>query len=155
MTFTKTVLTLALALGSTLTLAQEAAQPPQAAASAYVPKPWVYKTPKLNKAQVDALLAKPEKLLILDVRRPDEIAKWGGFQAYLNVQLEDLPHAVAFIPRDRVILPVSIRANRGGDAGDLLTALGFKVAGATGTEDYREAGGKIYKVEPPAAKPAN
>ena len=47
------------------------------AASAYVPKPWVYKTPKLNKAQVDALLAQPEKLLILDVRRPDEIAKWG------------------------------------------------------------------------------
>lgn len=144
------LLGLSLSLGGTVALAQEAAPPASPAASAYVPKPWVYKTPKLNKAQVDALLAKPEKLLILDVRRPDEIAKWGGFQAYLNVQLEDLPHVVAFIPRDRVILPVSIRANRGGDAGDFLTALGFKVAGATGTEDYREAGGTIYKPQPPA-----
>ncbi|MFZ2299484.1 MAG: rhodanese-like domain-containing protein, partial [Aquabacterium sp.] len=128
------LLALSLSAGAATVFAQAAATP---AASAYVPKPWVYKTPKLNKAQVDALLAQPEKLLILDVRRPDEIAKWGGFQAYLNVQLEDLPHAVAFIPRDRLIVPVSIRANRGGDAGDFLTALGFKVAGATGTEDYR------------------
>ena len=41
-----------------------------------------YKTPKLNRAQLDVLLAQPEQLLIIDVRRPDELTKIGGFPVY-------------------------------------------------------------------------
>lgn len=151
----KSLLTLALLAGSTLALAQQAAPAPAAAASAYVPPPWTHKTPNLSKTQVDALLAHPKKLVIIDVRRPDELTKNGGFQAYLNIQLKDLVHVLDFIPRDRQILLVSNRAHRAGDAGDLLSAFGFKVAGATGSQDYLDAGGTIYKVAPPAPKPAN
>jgi rhodanese-related sulfurtransferase len=139
-----------LALVSTATLAQEAAAAPAAAASAYVPPPWDYKTKQLNRAQVDALLGNPKKLLIIDLRRPDELTRLGSFAVFLNVQIKDLGEVLDYIPKDRTILTVSNRAHRAGAAGDLLTSKGYKVAGAIGSEDYREAGGTIVKVSPPA-----
>lgn len=150
----RTLIALTLAASSSLLWAQNAASitataAPGASASAYVAPPWIYKTKQLDKAQVDALLARPEKLVIIDLRRPDELVKYGSFPVYLNLQLKDLPNVLAFIPKDRTILTVSNRAHRGGAAGDLLTSKGFKVAGATGSEDYREAGGTIVKVEIP------
>lgn len=162
-----TLVALTLAASGSLLWAQTAAAPatntataaPGATASTYVAPPWIYKTPQLGKAQVDALLAQPDKLVIIDLRRPDELVKYGSFPVYLNVQLKDLPNVLAFIPKDRTILTVSNRAHRGGAAGDLLTSKGFKVAGATGSEDYREAGGTIVKVDipvrPVAAAPAS
>jgi rhodanese-related sulfurtransferase len=81
---------------------------------------------------------------------PDELVKYGSFATYLNLQLKDLPELLDYIPKDRTILTVSNRAHRAGAAGDILTAAGYKVAGATGSEDYREAGGTIVKVTPPA-----
>ncbi len=147
---TKILLAMTLALGTTFAFAQEApSTAPVATVSAYVAPPWVYKTKQLNRAQVDALLAKPKKLVIIDLRRPDELVKYGSFPVYFNVQLKDLPEVLAYIPKDRTILTVSNRAHRAGAAGDLLTSKGYKVAGATGSEDYREAGGAIVKVSPP------
>jgi rhodanese-related sulfurtransferase len=133
--------------------AQELA-PAQAAASAPAPQPWTYKTKQLNRFQVDSLLGNPKKLLIIDVRRPDELTKNGSFAVYLNVQIKDLPYALDYIPKDRQILTVSNRAHRAGAAGDLLASNGFKVAGAIGTEDYKEAGGYILKIRPPASASA-
>ena len=146
----KTLLAIALTVGSTVAFAQAAASAPAAAASAYVPPPWTYKTRQLDRNEVDKLLGNPKKLLILDLRRPDELVKYGSFPAYLNLQLKDLPDLLDYIPKDRVILTVSNRAHRGGAAGDLLNSKGYKVAGAIGSEDYREAGGTITKVAPPA-----
>ncbi len=146
----KTLLAIALTVGSTVAFAQAAASAPAAAASAYVPPPWTYKTRQLDRNEVDKLLGNPKKLLILDLRRPDELVKYGSFPAYLNLQLKDLPDLLDYIPKDRVILTVSNRAHRGGAAGDLLSSKGYKVAGAIGSEDYREAGGTITKVAPPA-----
>jgi rhodanese-related sulfurtransferase len=146
----KTLLALALTLGSAAAFAQEAASVPAAAASAYVAPPWVYKTKQLNRAQVDALLGNPKKLLIIDLRRPDELVKYGSFATYLNLQVKDLPELLDYIPKDRTILTVSNRAHRAGAAGDILTSHGYKVAGAIGSVDYSEAGGTIVKVSPPA-----
>ena len=151
----KTLLAIALAIGSTAALAQEAASAPAAAASAYVAPPWAYKTKQLNRAQVDALLGNPKKLLIIDLRRPDELVKYGSFAVYLNLQIKDLPEVLEYIPKDRTILTVSNRAHRAGAAGDLLTSKGYKVAGAIGSEDYREAGGTIVKVAVPPPAPAS
>lgn len=147
----KTLLAVTLATGATIAMAQEAASAPATAASStYVAPPWTYKTKQLNRNQVDVLLGSPKKLLIIDLRRPDELVKYGSFPAYLNLQLKDLPELLEFIPKDRTILTVSNRAHRAGAAGDILTAAGYKVAGATGSEDYREAGGTITKIAPPA-----
>jgi rhodanese-related sulfurtransferase len=115
---------------------------------------YTFKTPKLNRAQFDALLAKPAQLLIIDVRRPDELTKIGGFPVYLNIQSKEIENNLAFIPKDRNIVTVSNHAHRAGAAGDLLVAKGFKVVGAVGAQNYEEEGGKLAKIEIPAPKPA-
>jgi rhodanese-related sulfurtransferase len=123
-------------------------------ADAPAAKEYKYKTPKLNRAQLDALLAKPEQLLIIDVRRPDELTKIGGFPVYLSIQSKEIENSLAFIPKDRDIVTVSNHAGRAGAAGDLLTAKGFKVVGAVGAQNYEEEGGKLAKIAVPAPKSA-
>jgi rhodanese-related sulfurtransferase len=125
------------------------------------PQPWIYKTKQLDRAAIDALLAKPEKLVVIDVRRPDELTAKGSFPVYLNIQVKDVASNLAYIPKDRVIVTVSNRAHRAGEVGDLLTSKGFNVAGAAGSVDYEEQGGKITKIAVPqprqvaaAAQPA-
>lgn len=142
------VLALVTTLASPLVLAQAAATAQPAAAAAYK-----WKTPKLNRAQIDALLAKPEKLLVIDLRRPDELTKIGGLPVYLSIQSTDLENELAYIPKDRSIVTVSNHAGRAGAAADLLTSKGFKVVGAIGVQNYEEEGGKLTKIEPPASKP--
>lgn len=116
-------------------------------------RPYTYKTPKLKRAEIDALLAKPEQVLFIDVRRPDEISKIGTFPVYLNVQIDDLDKVLPFIPKERSIVTVSNHAGRAGKSADLLAEKGFKVVGAIGSQNYEEEGGKITKIVPPAPKP--
>lgn len=138
----KTLLALTLSLMASLAFAQQAAQP------------WTYKTKQLNRAEIDALLAKPEQVLVIDVRRPDELITKGSFPVFLNIQTSEVEKNLAYIPKDRTIVTVSNRAHRAGAVGDLLSAKGFKVAGAAGSLDYEDQGGKIARITPPAPKPA-
>lgn len=103
----------------------------------------------LTRAEIDDLLSKPDQVLILDVRRPDEVTSIGGFPVYLSIQVGDLEKSLAFIPRDRTIITVSNHAARGGCAADILAKAGFKVAGAAGAENYEAEGGKLIKILPP------
>jgi rhodanese-related sulfurtransferase len=110
---------------------------------------------ELSRAEFEALLAKPEKLLILDVRRPDELTRIGGFPVYLSVQIKELENSLAWIPRDRTIVTVSNHASRSGRAADFLTSKGYKVAGTVGAQTFEEQGGKLTKFEvPPPRNPA-
>lgn len=114
-----------------------------------------YKTPELTVAQVDQWLAKPDQVLIIDIRRPDELITYGSFPVFLNVQFADLEKNIAFIPKDRSIITVSNHANRAFAAGDLLSSKGYKVIGAAGSENYEQQGGKaVTKIQKPAPKPA-
>ena len=106
----------------------------------------------LSKAEMDALLAKPGEILLIDVRKPDEISANGGFPVYLNVQIESLQTSLSWIPRERRIVTVSNHAHRGAEAADILSRAGFKIAGAIGAQTYEEQGGKLTKVAP--RKPA-
>lgn len=108
------------------------------------------KTVTLTRAQFDQLLAKPEQLLIVDVRRPDEVTSIGSFPVYLSIQLADLEKSLAWIPKDRKIVTVSNHAGRAGRAGDLLAAKGFNVVGRVGVQNYEEQGGKLSKIAPKA-----
>ncbi len=142
-----TVTALTLALASSFALAQQAGT---AAPQAYQ---YNYKTPKLDRAKLDALLARPDQVLIIDVRRPDELTSIGGFPVYLSIQLKELEQSLPFIPKERSIVTVSNHAGRAGAAGDLLAAKGFKVAGALGAQNYEEEGGTLSKIARPAPKP--
>lgn len=124
-------------------------------AAAMAAEPAASKSPVLNRAQVDALLATPEKIVVIDLRRPDEHASKGAFPVFLSIQADDLEKYLAYIPRDRQVLAVSNHTRRSGQAADLLAKHGFKVAGVVGAQIYEEEGGKLTKVSPPAAKPAN
>jgi rhodanese-related sulfurtransferase len=118
-----------------------------AAAQRYQPK-----SPKINRAQLDALLANPAELLIIDLRRPDEVSKIGGFPVYLNIQADQLEQSLAYIPKDRTIVTVSNHAGRSGKSADFLASKGFKVAGYVGAQYYEEEGGHLTKIVPPPPK---
>ena len=109
----------------------------------------------LTRAEFDALLASPGRVLLIDVRRPTEIAQNGGFPVYLNIQAADLEKHLAEIPKDRPLIVVSNHAHRAGIAADLLASKGFKIAGAIGAQVYESEGGTIVKYPPekPAAAP--
>jgi rhodanese-related sulfurtransferase len=125
--------------------AQQAAAP-----AAQAEQAWKYQAKRLARADVDALLAQPDKVTVLDVRRPDELTAKGGFPVYLNIQAKEVENNLAYIPRDRVIVTVSNHAGRAGAVADLLAARGFNVAGATGAEDYAAQGGTITRWAAPA-----
>jgi rhodanese-related sulfurtransferase len=148
----KFIALIALALSASLVIAAEVDAPK--ATEKYVdPNPWEHKTKRLNRAQLDKLLGHPEKLLFIDVRRPDELTKLGGFPIYLSVQNKNLEESLDYIPKDRLIVTVSNRAHRAGVAGDILLSKGFKVAGAAGVLDYQDEGGSLTKIAVPAPKP--
>lgn len=107
-----------------------------------------FKAHVLTRSEFDALLAQPAQLLIVDVRRPDELSTIGGFPVYLSIQLQDIEKDLAWIPRDRTIVTVSNHASRGGRAADLLASKGFKVAGTIGAQNYEEQGGTLTKIAP-------
>ncbi len=138
----------ALILSSSAALAQQTAP---AAAGA----PYQAISAKLNRQQLDGLLAYPDQVLLIDVRRPDEIATIGGFPAYLSVQAKDIESGAVFIPRDRTLITVSNHAGRALKAADALLAKGFKIGGAVGAQDYESEGGKLSRAAAPAAKIAS
>ena len=140
----KSALFIALGLSASLAFAQQQA-----------PQPWTYKTKQLERAEIDTLLARPEKVLVIDVRRPDEVSAKGSFPVFLNVQAKEVEQNLAFIPKDRLIVTVSNHAHRAGAVGDLLTSKGFRVAGAAGSEDYEAQGGKIARIAVPPRQIAN
>lgn len=100
--------------------------------------------PALTREQVDALLATPDKVAFVDVRRADEIAASGSVPVFLNIQVSELDRFLPYIPRDRQIVTISNHAGRAGRAATLLRSKGFTVAGAFGAEDYAAKGGTLY-----------
>lgn len=142
---TKTLHLGALLLAAAFSLPHAKAQTPAAPAAAAAEAPWKYQSKRLSRAEVDALLAQPERLLVIDVRRPDELIRYGSFPVFLNVQNSELEKQLAYLPKDRAILTVSNHAQRAGAAADLLAQRGFQVAGATGSEDYEKAGGTAVR----------
>jgi rhodanese-related sulfurtransferase len=143
-----TILTAAALIFTTnIALAQQGPAAPAA-------EPYKAISAKLNRTQLDGLLAYPDQVLLIDVRRPDEITSIGGFPAYLSLQAKDLESGTVFIPRDRTLITISNHAGRALKAADTLLAKGFKVAGAVGAQDYEAEGGKLTKIAPPAPKAA-
>jgi len=117
--------------------------------------PWKYKAKRLTRAEVDALLAKPESVVFVDLRRPDEFITYGSFPVFISVQNGDLDKQLAWLPRDKTIVTVSNHSQRAGAAADLLASKGFNVAGATGAEEYEVQGGThVAHLAPPVRRAA-
>lgn len=104
----------------------------------------------LDRPGFDALLAHPEELVVIDLRRPDELTNIGGFPVYLSIQIGDLPNQLAWIPKERKIVTVSNHASRAKRGAAALIDAGFDVVGAVGAQDYEASGGALTKIAPPA-----
>ena len=100
--------------------------------------------PELSREQVDQLLAAPDRVVFIDVRRADEIAAIGSLPVFLNIQASELDRFVAYIPRDRQVVTISNHAGRARKTAALLRERGFTVAGVVGVEDYAAQGGTLY-----------
>ncbi|MDP3902476.1 MAG: rhodanese-like domain-containing protein [Methylococcaceae bacterium] len=133
-----------------LAFAAEEAKKPEAPAAQEQYKPT---SKKLNRADFDALLAKPEGVLVIDLRRPDEVSTIGGFPGYLSVQADQLENSLALIPKERASVTVSNHSGRSGKSADVLASKGFNVAGYLGAQYYEQEGGKLTKIAIPAPKP--
>jgi rhodanese-related sulfurtransferase len=108
----------------------------------------------LTRAEFDTLLANPERLLVIDLRRPDEITSVGGFPVFLSIQAADLKKGLAWIPKDRTIVAVSNHNTRNARAADFLSSQGFKVAGIVGAQTYEQEGGHLLKITAPKTSAA-
>ena len=138
---------------TTAAFAQGAATP-VAGANGARPQRAPVRAKTLTNAEFDGYLAHPEQVLLVDVRRPDEVSTIGGFPVYLSVQIKDLKAHLTEIPRDRPIITVSNHAARAGAAADTLSDAGFKVIGAVGADTYQKDGGKLaVKILMPPAQP--
>jgi rhodanese-related sulfurtransferase len=104
----------------------------------------------LARAEFDALAAHPENLVVIDLRRPDELTNIGGFPVYLSIQVADLEKSLPWIPKDRTVVTVSNHAHRAQRGAALLIDAGFEVAGSVGVQDYEVQGGALSKIKPPA-----
>src|SRR3569833_4631958 len=104
----------------------------------------------LSREELDKVPPQLGKVLVIDVRRPDEVSETGGLPVYLSIQAGDLEKSLAWIPKDRLSVTLSNQAGRAGKAADLLTAKGFNVAGAAGAQTYEQQGGTLAKVARPA-----
>jgi len=124
------------------------AQPPSVATSAPTAAS-AFKAHVLNRSEVDEWLKTPDKVLFIDVRRPDEVASIGGFPVYLSIPIQELESDLQWIPKGRRIITVSNHAGRGGKAAELLTEKGFDVIGAVGVELYEKDGGTLAHFSPP------
>jgi rhodanese-related sulfurtransferase len=140
------------ALAAAAPLAYSADSPQGSSAEAKAP---ASKAHVLSREELDKLLAQPGKVLVIDVRRPDEVSEIGGLPVYLSIQASDLEKSLSWIPKDRLIVTLSNHAGRAGKAADVLAAHGFKVAGAAGAQTYERQGGKLAKVARPAATTAS
>jgi rhodanese-related sulfurtransferase len=146
---------LALALGLTVSVAFAQQSVPATNSAAVAAPVWKYKIKELTRAQLDDWLAKPAQVLFLDLRRPDELIKFGSFPVFLNIQYKDLEKQLAYLPKERAIITVSNHAQRAGAAGDLLISKGYNVVGAAGAEDYEKEGGTaVTKITAPPPRPA-
>ncbi len=135
-----------LALASAVALAQDGAGAPAAGVGS--------KVHVLSRAELERLLAQPDKVLVIDVRRPDEVSSVGGLPVYFSIQSKDLESSLAWIPKGRSIITLSNHAGRASKAAELLTSKGFNVAGAAGAQTYEQQGGRLTHIPVPAAATA-
>jgi rhodanese-related sulfurtransferase len=99
---------------------------------------------EIKRAELDAFLAHPEKIFVLDLRGPDEIAKIGTLPGYVNIPIAQLESRLSEVPKDKIILPVSNHSVRAWKAQAILEKHGYQVPGGIGVQNYEKEGGKLF-----------
>jgi rhodanese-related sulfurtransferase len=112
------------------------------------------KTKILTRAEFDQAVSANPDVILLDLRRPDEITNIGGFPVYLSIQIADLDKYWNHIPKGAKVITVSNHAARAVKAADKLDEKGVTILGAVGAQTYEQEGGTIVHIKAPAPKTA-
>ena len=78
-----------------------------------------------------------EGALILDVRKPHEIAETGTVPGALRIPIDELEARLDELPRDQPYITACNGGGRGKRAAELLAQNGFQVKGSAGLRHYQ------------------
>ena len=137
-------LLLAAAMTAPVSLGAQASPTPQsapAAAPAKPPAPAVDESRRVQPADIDAMLAKGD-VVILDVREDSELVETGTVKGAIHIPLGQLETRLGELPKDKVILTACRGGGRASRALALLESKGFKTAGFCGLKDY--SGARVF-----------
>lgn len=105
---------------------------------------------KLSPSEIKQLMA--EKVFLLDVRPPEEIAADGTLKGYVNIPLNELEDRLDEIPKDRRIVTACAVGGRAARAAALLKSFGYNVVGACGLNGVDKEGLELIYPKPPEKK---
>jgi len=137
-------LLLAAAMTAPVSLGAQASPTPQsapAAAPAKPPAPAVDESRRVQPADIDAMLAKGD-VVVLDVREDSELVETGTVKGAIHIPLGQLETRLGELPKDKVILTACRGGGRASRALALLESKGFKTAGFCGLKDY--TGSRVF-----------
>jgi len=143
-TLTPALLLAAAAMTAPVSLGAQASPTPQsapAAAPAKPPAPAVDESRRVQPADIDAMLAKGD-VVILDVREDSELVETGTVKGAIHIPLGQLETRLGELPKDKVILTACRGGGRASRALALLESKGFKTAGFCGLKDY--SGARVF-----------
>lgn len=89
---------------------------------------------RLNPSEIEAALA--AGALLVDVRKPAEIAESGSVPGALRIPIDELQARLSEVPTDRPLLTACNGGGRGKRAAQLLAERGFQVQASCGLRGY-------------------
>jgi rhodanese-related sulfurtransferase len=97
------------------------------------------KAPKMiTYEELMKLLDKPQDVLFIDVREPNEIAVTGTLKGALTIPVGQLEERLKEVPKDKPVVAFCRRGGRATRAANLLDQRGYKTVGVFGLEEYHE-----------------
>jgi rhodanese-related sulfurtransferase len=105
-------------------------------------------TPSITADEAHAMVQKDQKLLFLDVRNADEIARNGSLKGYVNIPVDQLEGRLNEVPKDRKIITTCQAGKRAARAAEILTKAGYTVLASCGMRGFTKKDQLVF----PAAK---
>jgi len=93
---------------------------------------------KITYEELVKLLEKPQDVLFIDVREPNEIEVTGTLKGALTIPVGQLADRLKEVPKDKPVVAFCRRGGRATRASNLLDEKGYKTLGVFGLEEYHD-----------------
>jgi rhodanese-related sulfurtransferase len=93
---------------------------------------------KLGYEEIVKLLEKPQDVLFIDVREPNEIELTGTLKGALTIPVGQLAARLKEVPKGRPVVPFCKLGGRATRAANLLEEKGYRTVGIFGLEEYHD-----------------
>ena len=93
---------------------------------------------KITYEELVKLLEKPQDVLLIDVREPNEIEVTGTLKGALTIPVGQLADRLKEVPKDKPVVAFCRRGGRATRASNLLDEKGYKTLGVFGLEEYHD-----------------